>query len=93
VPIRRRALLAASPVPAPPEQRLGTLGVHDARVLPDGRVAALAEDYDPTEPPFGMGTDFIVFVPVGDRWQIDALIEHVTIVGEGTPVAGVPSRA
>jgi hypothetical protein len=81
------ALFAATPVPQPPGQRLGTLGVHDARVLPDGRVAALADDYDPTEPPFGMGTDYIVFARQGDRWLIDSLIENVVIVGEGAPGA------
>jgi hypothetical protein len=80
-------LLAATPVPQPPALRLGYLAVHDARMLPDGRVAALADDYDPTEPPFGLGTDFAEFVKVGDRWLIDTLIEHVVIVGEGTPVA------
>jgi hypothetical protein len=78
-------LFAASPVPSPPDQRLGYLAVHDARVLPDGRVAALADDYDPTEPPYGLATDFAVFVKVGDRWLIDSLIEHVKVVGEGTP--------
>ncbi|HEY7032118.1 MAG TPA: hypothetical protein VH482_12345 [Thermomicrobiales bacterium] len=77
--------LAATPVASPPDQWLGYLSVHDARVLPDGRVAALAEDYDPTEPPFGMGTDFAIFVKVGNTWLIDSLIEHVKIVGEGTP--------
>jgi hypothetical protein len=83
------AFLAATPEPSPPSQRLGYLGVHDVRVLPDGRVAALADDYDPTEPPFGLATDFAIFVKVGDRWLIDSLIENVTIVGEaaGTPAA------
>jgi hypothetical protein len=78
--------LAASPVLSPPDQRLGYLSVHDARILPDGRVAALADDYDPTEPPFGLGTDFAIFAKAGDRWLIDSLIENVTITGEGTPV-------
>ena len=86
-PIPPEALpsLAATPVALPPDQRLGYLAIHDARVLPDGRVAALADDYDPTEPPFGLGTDFAIFVKAGDRWLIDSLIEHVDIVGEATP--------
>jgi hypothetical protein len=77
--------LAASPVASPPEQRLGYRSVHDVRVLPDGRVAGLGENYDPTEPPFGMGTDFAIFVKVGDRWLIDSLIENVAIVGVPSP--------
>lgn len=77
--------LAASPVAMPPDMRLGYLTIHDARVLPDGRVAALLDDYDPTEPPYGLGTDFAIFKMVGDRWLIDSLIEHVVIVGEATP--------
>jgi hypothetical protein len=89
IPPEALPFLAASPVPSPPAQRLGYLGVHDVRVLPDGRVAGLADDYDPTEPPFGLGTDFAIFVKVGDRWLIDSLIENVAIVGEpaGTPGA------
>jgi hypothetical protein len=84
--------LAASPVPSPQQQWLGYLSVHDARVLPDGRVAALADDYDPTEPPYGMGTDFAIFVKVGDMWLIDSLIENVVITGEATPVVGTPTN-
>jgi len=88
-PIPPEALpqLAATPVASPPELRLGYLGVHDVRLLPDGRVAALGDSYDPTEPPYGVGTDFAIFVKVGDRWLIDSLIEHVVIVGESTPTA------
>jgi hypothetical protein len=81
------ASLAATPVPSPPELWLGYLAVHDVRVLPDGRVAALGDNYDPTEPPFGMGTDFAIFKKVGDRWLIDTLIENVVITGEATPEA------
>ncbi|HEY7034826.1 MAG TPA: serine hydrolase domain-containing protein [Thermomicrobiales bacterium] len=87
------ALLAATPVPQAPGQQLGTLGVHDARVLPDGRVAALADDYDPTEPPFGLATDYAEFVKVGDRWLIDSLIENVAVVGEGEPGAASPAAS
>ena len=79
--------LVASPVASPPDLWLGYLMLHDIRILPDGRVAALSDDYDPTEPPYGVGTDFAIFVKVGDRWQIDSLIENVVIVGEATPVA------
>ena len=81
------AMEAASPVASPPEMWLGLIGLHDARVLPDGRVAALGDSFDPTEPPYGVGTDFAIFVKVGDRWLIDSLIEHVVIVGEATPAA------
>jgi hypothetical protein len=74
----------ATPVPSPPDMFLGYVDVRDVRILPDGRVAALGESYDPTQPPFGMGTDYAVFVKVGDRWLIDSLIENVVIVGEAT---------
>jgi hypothetical protein len=78
--------LAATPEPSPPDMWLGYSDVYDVRVLPDGRVAALGDSYDPTEPPFGLGTDYAVFVNVGERWLIDSLIEHVVITGEATPV-------
>ena len=61
------------------------------RILPDGRVAGLGDNYDPTQPPFGMGTDFAILKQVGDRWLIDTLIENVVITGEATPEAGTPS--
>jgi hypothetical protein len=77
--------LAATPEPSPSDMWLGYSDVYDVRVLPDGRVAALGDSYDPTEPPFGLGTDYAVFVNVGDRWLIDSLIEHVVITGEATP--------
>jgi hypothetical protein len=79
--------LAATPVASPPEMWLGYVEVHDVRLLPDGRIAALGESYDPTQPPYGMGTDFAIFVKVGERWLIDSLIENVVIVGEATPQA------
>lgn len=79
--------LLASPAASPPDQRLGYLKIYDVRVLPDGRVAALADDYDSTQPPFGMGTDFAIFAKVGDQWLIDSLIENVEITGEATPTS------
>jgi hypothetical protein len=88
-PLSAEALpfLAATPEASPPELWLGYLDVHDVRVLPDGRVSVLSEDYDPTEPPFGMGTDFAILVQVDDRWVVDTLIEHVVIEGIATPAA------
>jgi hypothetical protein len=91
IPPEAVPFLAATPEASPPNLWLGYLSVHDARVLPDGRVAALGDDYDPTEPPYGMGTDFAEFVKVGDQWLIDALIENVVITGEATPEAGTPT--
>lgn len=79
--------MAATPVASPPDMWLGYLELHDLRMLPDGRVAGLGENWDPTEPPYGMGTDFAIFVKVGDRWLIDSLIENVVITGEATPAA------
>jgi hypothetical protein len=89
LPAEALPFLAATPEASPPELWLGYLGVRDARVLPDGRVAALGDSWDPTEPPYGRGTDFAIFRQVGDRWLIDSLIENVVIVDEGTPIAAL----
>jgi hypothetical protein len=82
--------LAATPQPSPSDQWLGYFNILDARMLPDGRVAILADTWDPTQPPYGRGTDFAILTQVGDRWLIDSLIENVVIVGESTPTAGLP---
>jgi hypothetical protein len=57
--------LMATPVASTPDQWLGYLSIYDVRILADGRVAALGDDWDPTEPPFGVGTDFAIFVKEG----------------------------
>jgi hypothetical protein len=85
IPAEALPMLAATPTPSPPDQFLGYLEIVDARVLPDGRVAILARTFDPTEPPYGVGTDFAILTKIGDRWVIDSLIENVEIVGEATP--------
>jgi hypothetical protein len=76
---------AATPEPSSPELWLGYLSLHDVLILPDGRVAALVESYDPTEPPYGMGTDYVILKQVGDQWLIDTLIENVVVEGMATP--------
>jgi hypothetical protein len=81
------SLAAATPEASPPELWLGYFSVLDARMLPDGRIALLADTWDPTQPPFGRGTDFAILVMQGDRWLIDSLIENVVIVDAATPVA------
>lgn len=84
--------LPAVPQPLPPEQRLGYAAVLDARVLADGRVALLVETDDPTEPPFGRGTDLLIFVDEGDGWLIDGLLEHVTVSADAAPAtSGTPA--
>ena len=82
---------AATPEAPPRDQWLGVFAVLDARMLADGRIAILADTWDPTQPPYGRSTDFAILVKSGDRWLLDALIENVEIVGglddEATPAA------
>jgi len=85
------AFFTATPEASPPDQWLGIFSVLDARMLPDGRIAILADTWDPSQPPFGRGVDFAILAQVGDRWLIDGLIEHVVIVDGGTPTAGTPT--
>ena len=51
------------------------VGVREARVLPDGRVGALVDDHDPTEPGAPpVSTDFVIFAREGDRYVMDQVI-------------------
>jgi hypothetical protein len=59
-------LSTASPEPYPKGQRLHFAGLFHARVLPDGRVAAVASSGMTGLP------ELYVFVRDGDRWLIDA---------------------
>ncbi|MGH2560990.1 MAG: hypothetical protein ACRDJH_18140 [Thermomicrobiales bacterium] len=79
LPVRELVSLLAQPA----EARLGPMVVpwplYDFRVLPDGRVGALA--YIP--PDVGgdeyRGRDHVIFVKVGERWFIDAAVLPTTM--------------
>ena len=79
--------LMATPVASTLDHRLRYLSIHDVRILAEVGVAALGDDWDPTEPPYGVGTDFAIFVKEGEVWKIDSLIENMIIAGEATPEA------
>ena len=80
---------AATPVAVPSELRAGYLALTDIVVLPDGRVGAFIVEVDPTLPPEGAETDYLVFERVGDRWLIDEIVETWTAAGPGG--AGTPT--
>ena len=80
--------LAATPVAVPVELRAGYLAITDVSLLPDGRAGAFVVEVDPTLPPEGAETDYLIFKQVGDRWLIDEIVETWTGAGpggEGTP--------
>jgi hypothetical protein len=78
---------AATPVAVPPEHRAGYLAITDVSLLPDRRVGAFVVEVDPTLPPEGAETDYLVFEQVGDRWLIDEIVESWTLAGVASPPA------
>ena len=80
---------AATPVAVPPDLRAGYLAITDVSLLPDGRVGAFIVEVDPTLPPEGAETDYLVFEQVGDRWLVDEIVETWTASGPGG--AGTPT--
>ncbi len=89
-----QAVLNAEPVPIVPGRRPDgtphpasppavidrTPVVLEARMLPDGRVAALVTTVEP-----GAAVDVVWFARVGDRWLIDAI--RPALIEPGTPPA------
>jgi hypothetical protein len=93
----RRFVLAAEPVPIVPGQPTAGPGtrpatppaaadrtpvVQEARLLPDGRVAALVTLVAP-----GSRVVVVIFVQTGDRWLIDEI--HPLLTPAATPGTGV----
>ena len=73
--------LAATPMPVDERSRLALVDVRDVAVLDNGRIAAVAEIYDPT-----LGGNVLIFstlVPTGDRYAIEA--ETVLEAAPATP--------
>lgn len=59
------AYLAATPPARPADQRTELVAVRSVRVLADGRIGALVDDRDPTDPrTTGVSTDWVVLVEV-----------------------------
>ncbi|HEY7031771.1 MAG TPA: hypothetical protein VH482_10605 [Thermomicrobiales bacterium] len=92
----RRFVLANEPVPIVPGQPSGETGtrpatppanadvtpvVQEARMLPDGRVAALVTSVAP-----GSRAEVVIFVQSGERWVIDEV--HPLAMPGATPVTG-----
>lgn len=67
----------AVPVAGTSEPISATVSVREARLLPDGQVAALVER--------GGRTEIVVFADVDGMWRVDEVRQVAT--GEGTPVA------
>jgi hypothetical protein len=80
---------AQTPVPLEGEGRAAILAVDELRLLPDGRVAALVDYYDPFQEPPGPARYFFILVNQNGRWLIDEEIALGPIEeGQiGTPAA------
>jgi hypothetical protein len=62
-----QAFLEATPMPEAPEEQTQILAITDVMQLEDGRVGAFAVDE--------VGTAYVIFEQVGDRWLVDEVIE------------------
>ena len=78
--------LSATPVPRPAESRTTLFAVREVRRLPDGRVGALVDDRDPTDPRgASLTTDFVVFVEADGSLLLDEYVSGLEAVYD--PVA------
>lgn len=72
------AYLAATPAARPAADRTELVAVRGVRRLPDGRVGALVDDRDPTDPRTdGLSTDWVVFVERDGRYLLDETVSGV----------------
>lgn len=66
------AYLAATPPARPADQRTELVAVRSVRVLADGRIGALVDDRDPTDPrTTGVSTDWVVLVEFATEGDTD----------------------
>jgi len=72
------AYLSATPVARPAAERTELVAVREVRRLPDGRVGALVDDRDPTDPRnSGVTTDWVVFVGRDGGFLMDEYVSGI----------------
>ncbi len=102
-PATREEILAATPRPLPPAERVSVAGIRDVLVLDDGRVSAvvtLAGNTEDAHPAPGR-TLLVFFARVGGRLLVDDMLDRIVPPGSGefvwvadavaTPAAAAPS--
>ena len=78
----------ATPRPVDPGLQVALVAVRDARLLPDGRAAAVVVVDDPTATGGKTrSTSILFFVEQDGRWLIDGAVEVVEAGATGTPAA------
>lgn len=77
----------STPTPVAPDLWVGIVEIRDARILDDGRAAAIVITNDPAAPsdqPTNVAS-LLVFVRAGDRWLLDNAVEDQALLTIGTP--------
>lgn len=83
------AYLAATPVARPPAERTELVAVREVRVLADGRVGALVDHRDPTDPRTdGIATDWVVFVEADGGLLMDETVSGIEAFVGPAPTPG-----
>ena len=77
----------ATPRPVDPGIQVALVAVRDARLLPDGRAAAVVVVDDPTAGGQARSASILFFVEQDGRWLIDGAITDVEGGATGTPAA------